>query len=65
MGYTYDTQVIYGNTKPNKDNFRFNGYRYYKTKTGISKRQSEGAKAVKISNEEYELAWNKYTEIFC
>jgi hypothetical protein len=64
MSYIYDTQVIYGSTKSNKDNFRLNGYHYYKTKTGISKKQSEGNKAVKITDNEYDIAWNKYMDIF-
>jgi hypothetical protein len=64
MGYIYDTQIIYGNTKSNKDDFRLNGYHYYKTKTGIPKKQLEGNKAVKITNEEYNTVWNKNNEIF-
>jgi len=62
----HDTQVIYGDTRSNKDNFRLNGYHYYKTKTGIPKKKIESGqiKASKISSSDYDLAWNRYVEIF-
>lgn len=61
---TYDTQIIYGDTKSNKNNFRLNEYRYYKTKTGKPKKMVKSGKSFNITNEEYDLAWQKYVEIF-
>jgi len=40
----YDTQVIYGDT--NKATFSWNGWTYYRTKTGLPKRQSVDTKKI-------------------
>lgn len=62
----YDTQIIYGDSGK-KDSFSLDGFSYYKTKTGITKKVEKSSSlksARKISQKEYDEAWNKYYELF-
>lgn len=64
MGYKYDTQTIYGDTKASKDSFMWNGALYYTTKTGRCKKKEGNGKPESLIWAEYEYAWDKYRESF-
>lgn len=60
----YDTQIIYGDTRPDYNNFILNGFHFYTTKKGIRKFKIPNCASMNINEEKYNEAWDKYYNLF-
>lgn len=64
MGWKYDSNVIYGSEKANKNSFMWDQHLFYTTKTGKLKKRKGTEKAITVAESEYNIAWEKYEVIF-